>query len=128
MPFCYYFFAVVTVGFGAAQYSADENDRIVAMEIRLFGFTEIPLTFLLATSDDSAVSGEDYEGFTMMPVSILTPVTTVNVKVINDDRVEEELEQFQVSLRDVDDFPTVGVNLNQTNTSISVLDDDGELL
>ena len=129
MPFHSLHTTAVSVGFGESQYSALESDGLVAVDIRFFGSTDIPLNFLLSTSDDSAVSGEDYEGVTMLPVSVpaQTTMMTVNVRLVNDDRVEDEREQFQISLRGGDNLPAARVNLNQTTTTVTVMDDDGEL-
>ena len=95
------------------------------MEISAIGSAEIPLTFFLTTSAESAVSGDDYEGFTMMSVNVVVPTTTVNVRLVDDDTVEMP-EQFQVSLLASDSLPSARVSISRNVTSVNIIDDDGK--
>ena len=118
--------SVVTVGFSASDYTISEGDRLVIVQISVVtGSSQIPLNFVLTTSDGSAVSGEDYEGFTMRPVRVTAPLTSVTVRLI-DDNVVEAIEQFQISLVPNDNLPQARVNIDRNLTTITVVNDDGK--
>ena len=95
------------------------------MQISVVGSSQIPLNFFVTTSDGSAISGEDYDGFTMMSVSVTAPMTSVTVRLI-DDNVVEALKQFQISLVPSDDLPLARVSIDRNLTSITIENDDRE--
>ena len=115
--------AVVTIGFVLSEYTASEGDSSVAVEIRLTGSSEVPLTVYVSTSDESAVSGEDYVGVQRVPVIInpLSGTVEFRVDIVDDDVVEGD-EQFQVSLEGGS-----RVLIGQATTVISLQDDDCKL-
>ena len=116
--------AVVTIGFVSSAYTASEGDSSVAVEIRLTGSSEVPLTVYVSTSDMSAVSGEDYVGVQRVPVIInpLSGTAEFRVDIVDDDVVEGE-EQFQVSLEGGS-----RVLIGQATTVINLQDDDSKFV
>ena len=115
---------MVTIGFVSSAYTASEGDSSVAIEIRLTGSSEVPLTVYVSTSDESAVSGEDYVGVQRVPVVInpLSGTAEFRVDIVDDDVVEGD-EQFQVSLEG-----SSRVVIGQSTTVINLQDDDSKFV
>ena len=115
----HYYTTAVTVGIVAAEYTASEEDCSVAVEIRLLGLSDIPLTLFLSTNDQTATSGEDYVSVSMMPVifnpsNSLSMVTqSVTFQLINDATVENS-EQFEILLENGESLAGVGIDRNMT--------------
>jgi solute carrier family 8 (sodium/calcium exchanger) len=109
-----------TVGFKCLHYSVTESAGTV--KISIIKKTDHPLTIGVRTVDDTAISGEDYNGidkqvnFTKDQKEI-----TVEVGIIDDDEWEPD-EDFLCEIYDCD----TGKKLEgqDTSTRITIIDDD----
>lgn len=104
--------AVVAAG------SAEEDDGVVRFPITLSEPATQPVTISYATSDDTAVAGEDYvadEGEVVIPAGQLAG--TIAITLIDDDEVEQR-ETFHLSV------DALGARLGSDSVVGTIVDDD----
>jgi hypothetical protein len=109
------------VSFGSANYSVDEADGSVSIQVVRLDGNDGAASVLVETRDGSAVAGTDYRTVsqTISWADGESGIKTVQITIL-DDAVEESSESFELVLRD----PTVVGLGSTTTTQVTVGDND----
>ena len=100
--------------------SASEGDSHMEFEVELGAPTDVPVSFSYATSDGTALAGEDYRaasGSLTIPAGLQR--RTIRIRLDDDDRDEPDEESFTVTLTD-----PVGATLSREVGTGKIRDDD----
>ncbi len=99
---------------------APEGGSHLAFEVELGAPTDVPVSVSYATSDGTAVAGEDYEAASgSLTIAAGTARKTIRVAPLDDDR-EEPTETFVVTLS-----APAGATLSDAEGTGTIADDDG---
>lgn len=102
--------------------TADENDTVVDVRVRLSNAVSSSTSVKFATSNDTAKAGEDFYGtFQTATFSPGQTVQVVRLQLINDD-IPEYGEQFNVRIFGVESNDNVVTGA--THAKVSIRDDD----
>ncbi len=106
-------------GLSISDASAAEGTSRLAFEVELGGPTDVPVSVSYATSDGTAVAGEDYEAASgSLTIAAGATRKTIRVAPLDDDR-EEPTETFVVTLS-----APAGAALSDAEGTGTITDDD----
>ncbi len=106
-------------GLSISDASAAEGASRLAFEVELGGPTDVPVSVSYATSDGTAVAGEDYEAASgSLTIAAGATRKTIRVAPLDDDR-EEPTETFVVTLS-----APAGAALSDAEGTGTITDDD----
>lgn len=122
------YFLVVTFGFERLSYSVSEGDNSVEVVVtKISGDSARDLSLVLSTRSGTAFSLEDFTPIDVRSVTFSPGQMKQTVSiVITDDDVLEGVEEFSVTLTQMDTQASVMDSRN--STTITITDDDSECI